>query len=135
MFIVIFGLDAHEVTGDWELLLMHSSRRFYADGQKITNLCLHIAGSAKVYCVKSFKTLDEYIDAAVATARFERIEAGRKIYAQIPDFRGVWAQGQTRQEVMKELREVLKGWIELQLERGCELPSVKGARLEELTFA
>jgi predicted RNase H-like HicB family nuclease len=85
--------------------------------------------------VRTFKSLDEYINAAVTTARFERIEAGQKIYAELPGFRGVWAQGRTRQEVVKELREVLSGWIELQLERGSELPPVKGAKFDALTFA
>ena len=85
--------------------------------------------------VRSFKSLDEYINAAVSTARFEKIDAGSKIYAEIPDFRGVWAQGSTRQEVVGELRKVLTGWIELQLERGYELPVVKGARLEILNVA
>lgn len=85
--------------------------------------------------MKSFKTLDDYIDAAVATARFEKIDGGHKVYAEIPSCRGVWAQGDTRQEVREVLRQVLKGWIELQLESGCELPTVKGATFRELTFA
>ena len=85
--------------------------------------------------VRTFKSLDEYIDAAVATARFERIEGGNKIYADVPGFRGVWAQGRTRPEAVRELRDVLNGWIELQLERGEELPKVKGAKFDALTFA
>jgi predicted RNase H-like HicB family nuclease len=85
--------------------------------------------------MKSFRTLDDYIDAALATARFERIDGGRKVYAAIPDFRGVWADGDSRREVREELRQVLKGWIELQIERGYELPSVKGRSFKELSFA
>jgi predicted RNase H-like HicB family nuclease len=85
--------------------------------------------------VKSFKRLDDYIDAALATARFERIEDGQKVYAEIPACRGVWAQGRTRQEVKEELRSVLKGWIELQMERGSDLPSINGTTFKELTFA
>ena len=85
--------------------------------------------------MKSFKSLEDYVDAAVGTARFERINGGREIYAEIRAFRGVWAQGQTRQQVKEELRKVLKGWIELQTERGCELPPVNGATFKELTFA
>lgn len=85
--------------------------------------------------MKRFKRLEDYIEAAVATAQFERIEAGKKVYAEIPAFRGVWAQGRTRQEVREELRNVLKGWIELQIERGCDLPSIKGVAFKELTFA
>lgn len=85
--------------------------------------------------MKRLKTLDDYVSAAVATARFETIENGQKIYAEIPACRGVWAQGRTRQEVIKELREVLTGWVELQLERRQELPSINGMKFEELTFA
>ena len=85
--------------------------------------------------MKSFSNLQEYIDAAVSTARFEKIEGGQKIYAQLPAFKGVWAQGRTRREVEKDLREVLSGWIQLQVERGYELPSIKGATPKELTFA
>lgn len=85
--------------------------------------------------MKSFKTLDEYIDAALATARFERIESGQTVYAEIPAFRGVWAKGRTRQEVKRELRDILRGWIELQVERGCDLPSIKGVTFKELAFA
>jgi predicted RNase H-like HicB family nuclease len=85
--------------------------------------------------VKTYKNLDEYITAALSTARFERIEAGQRVYAELPGFRGVWAEGRTRQEAVKELRDVLNGWIELQVERGSELPLVKGAKFEALTFA
>jgi predicted RNase H-like HicB family nuclease len=80
-------------------------------------------------------SLEDYIRAVVATARFERIDAGQTIYAEIPGFRGVWAQGSTQQQVLQELRQSLKGWIELQLERGNEVPSINGAKLEDLTFA
>ena len=85
--------------------------------------------------VKRFKTLEDYIEAAVGSARFERIEGGSKVYAEIPGFRGVWAEGHSRQEARQELREVLKGWIELQAERGHSLPLVKGIRPAEVALA
>ncbi len=102
---------------------------------EIINLCVRTAQCVRVFDVKRFKTLEDYVSAAVGTARFEKIENGQKIYAEIPAFRGVWAQGRTREEVMNELREVLNGWVELQLERGRELPSVNGMTFEELTLA
>ena len=80
-------------------------------------------------------SLEDYIRAVVATARFEKIDAGQTLYAEIPGFRGVWAQGSTQQQVLQELRQSLKGWIELQLERGNEVPPINGAKLEDLTFA
>lgn len=84
------------------------------------------------YCsgVKHFRNLEEYIEAALATARFEKIEGGKKVYAEIPAFRGAWADGSTQKEAVAELRDVLKGWIELQLERGQMLPAVKGPCLQ-----
>ena len=85
--------------------------------------------------MKTFKNLDDYVKAAVSTARFEKIEGGHKVYAELPGFQGVWAEGRTRQEAIRQLHEVLNGWIELQLERGCELPRVKGGRFEVLTYA
>lgn len=85
--------------------------------------------------MKSFGTLEDYIKAAVANARYEKIEGGKKLYAEIPGFRGVWAEGRTREEVKSELRSVLKGWIELQLERGQPIPSIGGVRLAKLEVA
>lgn len=85
--------------------------------------------------MKRSMSLEEYIAAAIVKARFETMEGGRTIYAEIPGFKGVWSQGSTRQEVLHELRQVLRGWIELQSERGGELPTIDGAKLEELTFA
>ena len=89
------------------------------------------------YCpsVKSFRNLEEYIEAALATARFEKIEGGKKVYAEIPAFRGAWADGSTQRQAVTELRDVLKGWIELQIERGQTLPVVKGIMPPELSMA
>ena len=97
---------------------------------------LRNAGTLR-YCssVKSFRNLEEYIEAALATARFEKIEGGKKIYAEIPAFRGAWADGDTQRQVASELRQVLKGWIELQLERGQTLPAVKGIMPPEMSVA
>lgn len=85
--------------------------------------------------MKTTITLEEYIDAAISSARFEKIENGQKIYAEVPGLKGVWAEGRTRTEVVKELRGTLTGWIELQLERGYKLPPIKGSTPRELTFA
>jgi len=85
--------------------------------------------------VRSFKLLDDYIDAALKTARYERIDKGTRVYAELRDFPGAWADGKTRDQATKTLRQVLKGWIELQLERGNEVPPINGAKLEDLTFA
>lgn len=93
------------------------------------------AGARYSIRVKSFRNLDEYIEAALETARYEKIEKGTRVYAEIPSFRGAWADGRTREEVKGELRQVLKGWIELQMERGQPLPAVKGVPPPQLSLA
>jgi len=85
--------------------------------------------------VKSFRNLGEYIEAALAAARYEKIEGGKKVYVEIPGFRGAWAEGRTQKQAAVELRDVLKGWIDLQLERGQSLPNVKGVMPPELSLA
>jgi predicted RNase H-like HicB family nuclease len=85
--------------------------------------------------VRPFKLLDDYIDAAVKTARFEKIEKGTRVYAELPQFPGAWAAAKTRDEASKTLRQVLKGWIELQLERGQPLPRLKGVHTPQLASA
>lgn len=85
--------------------------------------------------MKNFRTLEDYVDAALDSARYERIEQGAKVYAEIPGFRGVWSEGLSREEAREELREVLKGWIELQVERGHSLPAVKGIHPPEPAYA
>jgi predicted RNase H-like HicB family nuclease len=90
---------------------------------------------ANLLGMKSFKLLDDYIDAALRTARFERIENGRRVYVELRDFPGAWADGKTRDEATKTLRQVLKGWIELQLERRQPLPRLKGVQTPQLVCA
>jgi predicted RNase H-like HicB family nuclease len=85
--------------------------------------------------VRSFRLLEDYIDAALRTARFEKIDSGTKVYAELRDFPGAWADGKTREEATKTLRQVLKGWIELQLERGQPLPRLKGVQTPQLASA
>ena len=82
--------------------------------------------------MKSFRNLADYIEAALETARFEKIEDGTRVYAEIPAFRGVWADGRTRKEAKEQLRQVLKGWIELQIERSQPLPALNGLRPPQL---
>ena len=75
------------------------------------------------------------MDAALATARYEKIEGGKKVFGEIPGFRGAWADGRTQKQAAVDLREVLKGWIDLQLERGQPLPNVNGVMPPELSLA
>ena len=99
------------------------------------NLCRIGQSQAILLPVKSFRILDDYISAALETAKYETIDKGAKVYAEVPAFRGAWADGKTRAEAKRELRQVLKGWIELQLERGKPLPALRGARKPQLALA
>jgi predicted RNase H-like HicB family nuclease len=85
--------------------------------------------------VKSPKLLEDYIEAALKTAQYEKIENGTRVYAELPAFRGAWADGDTRSEVTRLLRQALKGWIELELERGHPLPPLKRVQTPQLSLA
>jgi predicted RNase H-like HicB family nuclease len=85
--------------------------------------------------VRSFKLLVDYIDAALRTAKYEKIDRGTRVYAEVRDFPGAWAEGKTREEAAKTLRQVLKGWIEFQLERRQPLPRLKGVQTPQLASA
>ena len=85
--------------------------------------------------MRSFKLLDQYIDAALRAAKFETIDNGTKVYAEVPQFAGAWADGETRDEAAKTLRQVLRGWIEMELERGRALPRLRGVETPQLVSA
>lgn len=90
---------------------------------------------ANLHTVKSFKILDEYINAALKTARYDKIDEGCRVYAELPSFPGAWAEGGTAEAAAEDLRRVLRGWIELQLERGQSLPRLQGVETPQLIAA
>ena len=47
-------------------------------------------------------------------------------FAEIPGFKGVWANGKTVEECRKELVEVLEEWLILKLRDADPIPLVKG---------
>ncbi len=75
--------------------------------------------------------MTEYIEMAMRKATFENLEDGT-IYAEIPGFRGVWAEGDKIPEVRQELREVLQEWIELRLPKDLDIPKVGGIDVKHL---
>ncbi|MEQ8170105.1 MAG: type II toxin-antitoxin system HicB family antitoxin, partial [Candidatus Eremiobacterota bacterium] len=66
----------------------------------------------------------EYIQAAMDNARYKNLEDGTW-FADIPDFRGVWANGQSVEICRKELIEVLEEWIILKLKDKDFLPVLR----------
>ena len=72
---------------------------------------------------------NEYMDKAMQYAQIEQIEDGT-YFGRIPGFKGVWANEPTEQECRKALREVLEGWILLNIADHTPLPKVNGMTLE-----
>jgi len=72
---------------------------------------------------------NEYINKAMQHAQYEQIEDGT-YFGRIPGFQGVWANQPTKQECREELREVLEGWVLLNIADHTPLPTVDGITLE-----
>ncbi|MBI5594451.1 MAG: type II toxin-antitoxin system HicB family antitoxin [Elusimicrobia bacterium] len=77
--------------------------------------------------------LVEYIHAALAKARFEKIEDSEPVYGEIPGLRGVWATGKNRETCRRNLAAVLDGWIIVRLRKGLDIPKVGGKSLTHAT--
>ena len=76
--------------------------------------------------------LTDYIDRAMQHARYERIEDGTIFgsIADLPDFKGVWADADTVEACRDELRDVLEGWILLHSSDHTPLSSIEGLTLD-----
>ncbi len=74
---------------------------------------------------------NEYIEKAMQHAYYEQLEEGT-YFGRIPGFKGVWANQPTQQECREELREVLEGWILLNMADHTPLPTVDGMTLYEM---
>ena len=72
---------------------------------------------------------NEYIEKAMQRAHYEQIEDGT-CFGRITGFKGVWANKPTEQECRIELREVLEGWILLNIADHTPLPQIDGMTLE-----
>jgi len=75
--------------------------------------------------------LIEYIEAAMAKAKYEIIEDEEPYYGEIPDLKGVWATGKTLEECRKRLSEVVEGWIIVRLKKGLRTPRIGKYRIRE----
>lgn len=62
-----------------------------------------------------------YITAAMKKAKYETNSSG-KVYGEIPELQGVWAEGNSVEECRNELMEVAEEWIFLKLRDNDELP-------------
>ena len=75
----------------------------------------------------------QYIETALAHARYELIEDEEPYYGEIPELPGVWATGKTLDECRRKLVEVVDGWIIVRLRRGLPIPPIDNCTIEELT--
>ena len=67
--------------------------------------------------------LTEYIHAALKKANYMLLDDG-SWYADIPDFQGVWANGETVEDCRSELKEVLEEWLMLKIRDDDPIPAV-----------
>lgn len=72
----------------------------------------------------------EYIQAAMAKAKYEILPDDGTYYGRIPAFKGVWAQADTLEACRAELQSVLEDWILLAVRFNDRLPTVDGVRLK-----
>jgi predicted RNase H-like HicB family nuclease len=77
--------------------------------------------------------ITEYINAALARAKYELIEDEEPYYGEVPELQGVWATGKTLEECRRKLAEVIDGWLLVRLKKGLPIPPLGEYRLEELT--
>jgi predicted RNase H-like HicB family nuclease len=63
----------------------------------------------------------EYLDAAMKNAHYEYMEDGR-YFASIPDFEGLWALGQTKDEAAHDLYRALDDWLDVHIKIGHQRP-------------
>ena len=76
--------------------------------------------------------ITDYIEAAIAEAKYEIIEDEEPFYGEVPSLVGVWATGKTLEECRKNLAEVIDGWIIVRLKKGLPIPPMGEHRIEEL---
>ena len=77
-----------------------------------------------------FDMFCEYIHAALSRATYEIIEDEEPFYGEVPELRGVWANGKTLEECRENLKGVIEGWIALRLRLGLAIPPINGLTIE-----
>jgi len=72
--------------------------------------------------------LFQYIQKALEKAEYKKLEDG-SWFAEIPGFKGVWANGLNVEYCRKELSEVLEEWLILKLKDSDPIPEISGVDL------
>ncbi len=80
------------------------------------------------------KMIIEYCNKAIEKAEYRKLEDGTW-FAEIPGFKGVWANGKSVEECRKELIDVLEEWLVIKLRDKDSIPTVDGLKIEILDVA
>jgi len=75
--------------------------------------------------------ISEYIEAALARAKYEIIKDKEPYYGEVLGLDGVWATGKTLEKCRKNLAEVIDGWIVVRLGKGLPIPPIGKHKIEE----
>ena len=80
--------------------------------------------------------LSEYIQKALGKAQYKKLD-DETWFAEIPGFKGVWANAGTVEECRRELLEVLEEWMILKIRDGDPIPEIEGVeiRIKEVVAA
>ena len=73
----------------------------------------------------------EYLEAALARAKYEIITDEEPYYGEVPGLKGVWATGKTLEECRKKLSEVIEGWIIIRIKKGLPIPPLGRCRIKK----
>ncbi len=71
----------------------------------------------------------EYVNAALKKAEYKKLDDGTW-FAEIPGFKGVWANASNIEDCRHELSEVLDEWLVLKIRSNDELPVLEGAEIK-----
>lgn len=71
----------------------------------------------------------EYCQKAIGKADYKKLDDGTW-YAEVPGFKGVWANAETVEDCRRELISVLEEWIVLKLRDGDAVPEVDGLSIQ-----
>ena len=52
-------------------------------------------------------------------------ESGKYYFAKIEELEGCWADGETEEKALKNLKEAMELWIDIKLEKGFDIPLPK----------
>lgn len=73
--------------------------------------------------------ITHYINESMEYAKYKILE-DNTIFGEVPDLKGVWAEGETLEECRRELQEVLEDWLLLKLrDNDDDIPAMGGISL------